>query len=58
MTDLVCFLIIGVKYLEIESILVLLETLGFVLKVGTCHYTGEIFFRKNNGLKMGCFHHF
>jgi hypothetical protein len=37
---------------------VLLETLGFMLKVGTCHYTVEIFSRKNKGLKMGCFPNF
>jgi hypothetical protein len=47
MADLLCFLIIGVKYLEIEMINPMkiwsLETSGFVLKVGTCHYTGVIF---------------
>jgi hypothetical protein len=34
------------------------ETLGIMLKVGTCHYTEVFFFRKNKGLKMGCFPHF
>jgi hypothetical protein len=49
-----------VKYLEIESIiphtdLVLLETLGFVLMVGTI-ILGKFFPRKTiKGLKMGCF---
>jgi hypothetical protein len=38
--------------------LVLLESLRFVLKVGTFHYTGKLFPRKNKGLKMGCFPHF
>jgi hypothetical protein len=29
----------------------LLETLGFMLKVGTCHYTGEIFFPEKQGFE-------
>jgi hypothetical protein len=33
----------------------LIETLGFMLKVGTCHYTGKIFSPKNKGLKIGLF---
>jgi hypothetical protein len=32
-----------------------LETLGFVLKVGTCHYTGEIFFPEKQGFENGLF---
>jgi hypothetical protein len=35
--------------------LALLETLGFVLKVGTCHYTGEIFFPENQWFENGLF---
>jgi hypothetical protein len=35
--------------------LVLLETLGFVLKVGTCHYTMEFFFRKKQWFENGLF---
>jgi hypothetical protein len=33
----------------------LLKTLGFVLKVGTCHYTGDFFFRNKKGIEMCCF---
>jgi hypothetical protein len=44
--DLLFFLTIGVKYLE---------TLGFMLKVGTCHYTEEFFPRKNKGFENGLF---
>jgi hypothetical protein len=34
---------------------VLLETLGFMLKVGTCHYTGEFFFPEKQGFENGLF---
>jgi hypothetical protein len=34
---------------------VLLETLGFMLKVGTCHYTGEIFSPEKQGFENGLF---
>jgi hypothetical protein len=33
----------------------LLETLGFVLKVGACHYTGEIFLLEKQGFENGLF---
>jgi hypothetical protein len=33
----------------------LLETLGFVLKAGTCHYTGEIVFREKKWLENRLF---
>jgi hypothetical protein len=60
LADLASLLNIEIKYLEMKSmnsitILVLLETLGFVFKVGTCHYAGGFFFWKNKGLKMGYF---
>ena len=38
-----------------HEVLVLLETLGFMLKVCTCHYTGEIFFPEKQGFENGLF---
>jgi hypothetical protein len=35
--------------------LVLLETLEVVLKVGTCHFTGEIFSPEKRGLENGLY---
>jgi hypothetical protein len=58
MADLASSLIIDVKYRnrinEPHKDLVLLETLGFVLKVGTYHHTGN-FFPEKQGFENGLF---
>jgi hypothetical protein len=58
MADLLCFLIIGVKYLEMESIIP--SRFGLLRNFRLCTqgwylllYCGN-FFRKNSGLKMDC----